>query len=233
MRTPKANEEQNPNLLNMILSFTCALPVQRGGGRRPGSLADPPQDCSTTEAFSPRTVLTENICRCVQHIFPHFSTTMTFLTAYTIILSCLASAAPQADSWWLGHVESDDVVIAFSVLVLVCLFLFNFMDFFLFFAFFVFGFILFVGCPSFLYLFAIFIYCLVMFLLFVFVFFVGFYFYMFLFIFYVFIAFGACFSLGADCFFLLCFVVLTSLASRAMTPGDSDMWCQKISLSRT
>ena len=27
-------------------------------------------------------------------------------------LSCLASAAPQADSWWLGHVESDDVVIA-------------------------------------------------------------------------------------------------------------------------
>ena len=27
-------------------------------------------------------------------------------------LSCLASAAPQADSWWLGHVEPDDVVIA-------------------------------------------------------------------------------------------------------------------------
>ena len=25
---------------------------------------------------------------------------------------CLASAAPQADSWWLGHVEPDDVVIA-------------------------------------------------------------------------------------------------------------------------
>ena len=100
------------NLLNMILSFTCALPVQCGAGRRPGSLADAPQDCSTTEAFSPRTVLTENICRCVQHIFPHFPTTMAFLIASTITFSCLAAAAPQAGSWWLGHVESDDVVIA-------------------------------------------------------------------------------------------------------------------------
>ena len=27
-------------------------------------------------------------------------------------LFCLALAAPQADSWWLGHVEPDDVVIA-------------------------------------------------------------------------------------------------------------------------
>ena len=87
------------NLLNMILSFTCALPVQCGGGRWPGSLADAPQDCSTTETFSPRTVLTENICRSVQHIFPHFTTTTGFLTASTITLSCLASAAPQADSW--------------------------------------------------------------------------------------------------------------------------------------
>ena len=87
------------NLLNMILSFTCALPVQCGAGGRSGSLADAPQDCSTTEAFSPRTVLTENICRCVQHIFPHFPTTMAFLTASTINCSCLASAPPQADSW--------------------------------------------------------------------------------------------------------------------------------------
>ena len=100
------------NLLNMILSFTCALPVQCGGGRRPGSLADVPQDNSTTEAFSPTTILTENICRCFQHIFQHFPTTMAFLTASTISFSCLASAAPQADSWWLGHVEPDDVVIA-------------------------------------------------------------------------------------------------------------------------
>ena len=87
------------NLLNMILSFTCALPVQCCAGERPGSLADTPQDCYTSEVFSPRTVLTENICRCVQHIFPHFPTTMAFLTASTIISSCLTSAAPQADSW--------------------------------------------------------------------------------------------------------------------------------------
>ena len=87
------------NLLNMILSFTCVLPVQCFAFGRSGSLADAPQDCSTTEAFSPRTVLTENICRCVQHIFPHFPTTMAFLTASTITFSCLASAPPQADSW--------------------------------------------------------------------------------------------------------------------------------------
>ncbi len=87
------------NLLNMILSFTCALPVQCCAGGRPGSLADAPQDCSTTEAFSPRTILTGNICRCLQHIFPHFPTTMAFLTASTITFSCLASAPPQADSW--------------------------------------------------------------------------------------------------------------------------------------
>ena len=87
------------NLLNMILSFTCALPVQCCAGGRPGSLADAPQDCSTTEAFSTRTVLTENICRCVQHIFPHFPTTMAFLTASKITFYCLASAPPQADSW--------------------------------------------------------------------------------------------------------------------------------------
>ena len=37
---------------------------------------------------------------------------MPFLTTSTISLSCLASAAHQADSWWLGHVELDDVVIA-------------------------------------------------------------------------------------------------------------------------
>ena len=37
---------------------------------------------------------------------------MSFLTTPTITFSCLASAAHQADSWWLGHVEPDDVVIA-------------------------------------------------------------------------------------------------------------------------
>ena len=54
----------------------------------------------------------QNICRCVQHILQHFPTTIPFLATFTIPLSCLASAAPQADSWWLGHVEPDDVVIA-------------------------------------------------------------------------------------------------------------------------
>ena len=37
---------------------------------------------------------------------------MPFLTTFTITFSCLASIAPQADSWWLGHVVPDDVVIA-------------------------------------------------------------------------------------------------------------------------
>ena len=95
----------------MSHSLCCTLPVQGGAGRRPGSMADAPQDCSTTEAFSPRTVLTENICRCVEHILQHFLT-MGVLTTSTITISCLASVAPQADSWRLGHVVPDDVVIA-------------------------------------------------------------------------------------------------------------------------
>ena len=37
---------------------------------------------------------------------------MAFLGTSTITFSCLTSAAPQANSWWLGHVEFDDVVIA-------------------------------------------------------------------------------------------------------------------------
>ena len=87
----KQTENKTLNSPNMMPSFTSPLPVQCAGGRRPGSLADDPQDCST----SPRTVLTENICRWVQHRPP----TMPFLTTSTIHLSCLASAAPQADSW--------------------------------------------------------------------------------------------------------------------------------------
>ena len=39
---------------NMMPSFTGPLPVQCAGGRRPGSLALSPQECSTSEAFSPR-----------------------------------------------------------------------------------------------------------------------------------------------------------------------------------
>ena len=60
------------NSPNMMLSFTGPLSVQYGDGRRPGRLAPSPQDCSTVEAFFSRTVLTENICRCVQHILQHF-----------------------------------------------------------------------------------------------------------------------------------------------------------------
>ena len=37
---------------------------------------------------------------------------MAFLTTSTITFPCLASAVPQADSWWLGHVDLDDVSIA-------------------------------------------------------------------------------------------------------------------------
>ena len=37
---------------------------------------------------------------------------MPFLTTSTKSFSCQAPAAPQADSWWLGHVEPDDVMIA-------------------------------------------------------------------------------------------------------------------------
>ena len=95
----KQTKSKTLNSPNMTPSFRCPLPVQIGSGRRPGNLAPAPQDCSTSEAFSPRTVLTENICRCVQHRLQHFQTTMPFLTTSTITLSCLASAAPQADSW--------------------------------------------------------------------------------------------------------------------------------------
>ena len=83
------------NLPNMMPSF----PVQRGGGRRSGSLVLASQDCSTSEAFSPRTVLTDNICTCVQQILQYVTTKMPFLTTSTITYSCLALVAPQADSW--------------------------------------------------------------------------------------------------------------------------------------
>ena len=96
----------------MMPFFTGPLPVQCGGGGGPGNLADATQDCSTSEDFSPRTVLTKNICRCVHPILQHFPTTMPFLPVSAITYSWMASTPPQADSWWLGHVEPDDVVIA-------------------------------------------------------------------------------------------------------------------------
>ncbi len=92
-------KQKTLNSPNMMPFFTGPLPVQCGGRRRPGSLADATQDCSTSEDFSPRTVLTKNICRCGHHILQHFTTTTPFLTVSAITYSWMASTAPQADSW--------------------------------------------------------------------------------------------------------------------------------------
>ena len=87
------------NSPNMMPFFTGLFPVQCGDGRLPGSLADATQDCSKSEDFSPRTVLTKNICRCAHHMLQHFPTTMPFLTVSRITYSWMASTPPQADSW--------------------------------------------------------------------------------------------------------------------------------------
>ena len=109
----KKNEKTTTlNSPNMMPFFTGPLPVQCVGGRRPGIFADATQDCSTSEDFSPRTVLTKSIYRCVHHILQHFPTTMGFLTVSAITYSWMASTAAQANSWWFGHVDPDDVVIA-------------------------------------------------------------------------------------------------------------------------
>ena len=108
MHTPKTKKEQNPKLTKHDVFVDLSSSCPRWWWATASSFADAPQDCSTSETFSPRTVLTENICRCVQH----FPTTISFLTTSTTTFSCLASAARQADSWSLGHVEPDDVVIA-------------------------------------------------------------------------------------------------------------------------
>ena len=74
MHTPKIKrkrKKKNSKMLNspnMMLSITGPLPVHCGGARLSGSLADAPHDCSTSEAFLPTTVLTENLCSCVQQI---------------------------------------------------------------------------------------------------------------------------------------------------------------------
>ena len=94
----KQRKSKTANSPNMTPSFICPLPVQCGGGRRPGSLADAPQDCSTSEDFLPRTVLIQNVSRCIHQILHHCPATTPFLTTSTITFSCLASAAPQADS---------------------------------------------------------------------------------------------------------------------------------------
>ena len=126
MHTPKKKKKNEIkkkaiNLPNMMPSFTGPLPVHRGDGRRSGSFALASQDCFTSVAFSPRTVLTENICTWVQEILQHFTTKMPFLTTSKITFSCLASVAPQVDSCWLGHLVTDDVVggQALDILLLV------------------------------------------------------------------------------------------------------------------
>ena len=112
-KTKKKNEKTTTlNSPNIMPFFTGPLPVQCVGGRRPGIFADATQDCSTSEDFSPRTVLTKSIYRCVHHILQHFPTTMGFLTVSAITYSWMASTAAQANSWWFGHVDPDDVVIA-------------------------------------------------------------------------------------------------------------------------
>ena len=91
-------------------SFTGPLPVQCGGRRRPGSLADASHDCSTSEDFSPRTVLTKTFGDVFNTYCSICQKAMPFLTLSTISYSSMASTAPHADSWWPGHVEPDDVV---------------------------------------------------------------------------------------------------------------------------
>ena len=99
-KTKTKTKKKTPlNSPSMMPFFTGLFPVQCGGGRRPGSVADATQDCSTSEDFSPRTVLTKNICRCFHHMLQHFPTTMPFLTVSAITYSWMASTPPQADSW--------------------------------------------------------------------------------------------------------------------------------------
>ena len=75
-----------------MTSFTGPLPVQCTGGRRPGSLADAPQDCSTSEAFSPRIVLTENICRRVEQVLePSLATILECV--YLCVCVCVCARA--------------------------------------------------------------------------------------------------------------------------------------------
>ena len=69
-------------------SFSGPLPVQCTGGRRPGRLADASQGCSTSEAFSPRTVLTENICRCFEQILEPSLGTILECVSFVCVCVC-------------------------------------------------------------------------------------------------------------------------------------------------
>ena len=56
-------------------------------------------------------VLTENIRRCVQQILASSGKNALSNNLHNNLF-LPASVAPQSESWWLGHVEPDDVVIA-------------------------------------------------------------------------------------------------------------------------
>ena len=93
------NKEQNPQLTKHDAAGYLWYSSSTWGWSTASSFSDAPQDCSTVRAFSPKTVLKENIYRCVQDLLIHFQTTMAFLTTSTIIFSCMAAEALQADSW--------------------------------------------------------------------------------------------------------------------------------------
>ena len=111
IHTPETNKEQNPELTKHD-AFVHFVPFLSNVVVGDGQEASQMFLMTAPRRNTPRTVQTENICRCVQHILQHFPTTMVFLKTSTITLSCLASAASQADSWWLGPVVTDDVAIA-------------------------------------------------------------------------------------------------------------------------
>ena len=82
MHTTKT-KSKTLNSPNMMPSFPCPLPVQCGLWATSGSSAPAPHDCPTSEVFSPRTVLTENICSCVQQILQHCPASVPYLTTST------------------------------------------------------------------------------------------------------------------------------------------------------
>ena len=93
------NKEQNPQLTKHDAAGYLWYSSSTWGWSTASRFSDAPQDCSTVRAFSPKTVLKENIYRCVQDLLIHFQTTMAFPTTSTITFSCMAAAALQADSW--------------------------------------------------------------------------------------------------------------------------------------
>ena len=81
-------------LSNVVVSDgqeACQIPIRTALHRRQMYL----NTASTSEAFSPRTVLTENTCRCVQQII-HLQEIITFLTISTTTLAILLHGPESA-----------------------------------------------------------------------------------------------------------------------------------------